>query len=102
MVGGVGYVHGVSMKVKKYRSTYYREDLENPGERFVRLTRQDLADYLNGDGSGPVKWTRNSIDILRVAREFEEIGYRLWEKRGGKWGMFPVPIVDHYGRICDC
>ena len=90
------------MKVKKYRSIYYREDLENPGERFVRLTRQDLADYLNGDGSGPVRWTKNNIDIFRVAAEFEEIGFRLWEKRGANWGTFPVPIVDHYGRVCDC
>lgn len=102
MKDGVIYVRGVSMKVKKYRSTYYREDLENPETPFLRVTLSDLVDQLNGDGSGPVKWTERNVDILRVASEWEEIGFRLWIKKGERWSTLPLPIVDHYGRVRDC
>ena len=68
----------------KSRRTFYRQDLENPDEPFVRVSLSKLAEELNGDGSGPVKWTKNNVDIYRVARELEDINYRLWMQFEGR------------------
>lgn len=79
--------------MSKCRRTYWRQDLEDPspdnGAR--RVTLRELADYLNGDGSGPVRWSRNNVDLMRIAAEWEEIGYRLWIKEGQRWYTLPLP-----------
>lgn len=80
------------MAAKKYRRTFWREDLENPDEPLVRVSLCDLANELNGDGSGPVRWTKNNVDLLRVAQEWEDIGFRLHIKEGDLWYTFPVPF----------
>lgn len=56
--------------------TLYLIDREN-GNAKKRISRKFLADFLNGDGSGPVTWNRNNIDLDRCKFELDEIGYDL-------------------------
>lgn len=62
------------MKTKRNRRTFYLIDHENNDKRF-RITMRDIIAYFTGDGSGPVKWNRNNVDLDRYATECEEINY---------------------------
>ena len=90
--------------MSKCRRTYWQQDLEDPDpdKAVRRVTLSELADELNGDGSGPVRWSKNNVDLMRIASEWEEIGYRLWIKEGQRRYTLPVPLVDHYGRLRNC
>lgn len=66
---GIGYP-------SKKRRLFYLIDRENNNEK-RRITLKELTDHLNGDGSGPVHWTPDKIDIERCVRELDEIGYTL-------------------------
>jgi hypothetical protein len=77
--------------VARYHRTYWQRDLEDPDTPVRRVTLRSLADYLNGDCSGPVKWNKNNVDLFRISREWEEIGYELLIKEGPRWYTLPVP-----------
>lgn len=63
--------------MKKKTSTrrkFYLIDRENANEK-RRIMLREIADHFNGDGSGPVRWNRNNVDLERFRFEMEEIGY---------------------------
>lgn len=76
------------------RRTFWRIDLEDPDQPMIRVTLSQLADELNGDGSGPVKWNKNNVDLFRISREWEEIGYELLIKEGPRWHTLPRIIKN--------
>ena len=56
------------------RNKFFLIDRENGNEKH-RITMKEIVNHFNGDGTGPVKWNRDNVDLERFKFEMDEIGY---------------------------
>lgn len=56
------------------RRKFFLIDRENGNEK-RQITMKEIVNHFNGDGTGPVIWNKNNVDLDRFKFEMDEIGY---------------------------
>lgn len=58
--------------------------IDEATKKRTRVTLKQIADHFNGDGTGPVRWNKDNVDLERFRFEMSECGYRFEIRRNGR------------------
>lgn len=77
----IRYISG-GIRMTKENRRFFIVDVETKERQ--RISMQSIVDHFIGDGTGPVKWNKDNVDLDRFAFEMAEIGYNFEIWKGNK------------------